>query len=141
MVLLGTDEWAAERGLPVLAHVVDAETAAVDYVTGNEGLLMAPAYALPRLLERQGMTLQDFDLVEIHEAFASTVLATLAAWEDAEFCRERLGLSAPMGALDRSRLNVAGRPSPPGTLRGHGRADRRLPREAAAGEGARPRVD
>ena len=108
VVLLGTDEWAAERGLPVLAHVVDAETAAVDYVTGNEGLLMAPAYALPRLLERQGMTLQDFDLVEIHEAFASTVLATLAAWEDAEFCRERLGLSAPMGALDRSRLNVAG---------------------------------
>lgn len=108
VVLLGTDEWAAERGLPVLAHVVDAETAAVDYVTGNEGLLMAPAYALPRLLERQGMTLQDFDLVEIHEAFASTVLATLAAWEDAEFCRERLGLSAPMGALDRSRLNVGG---------------------------------
>lgn len=108
VVLLGTDEWAAERGLPVLAHVVDAETAAVDYVTGNEGLLMAPAYALPRLLERQGMTLQDFDLVEIHEAFASTVLATLAAWEDAEFCRERLGLSAPIGALDRSRLNVGG---------------------------------
>ena len=108
VVLLGTDEWAAERGLPVLAHVVDAETAAVDYVTGNEGLLMAPAYALPRLLERQGMTLQDFDLVEIHEAFASTVLATLAAWEDAEFCRDRLGLSAPIGALDRSRLNVGG---------------------------------
>ena len=108
VVLLGTDEWAAERGLPVLAHVVDAETAAVDYVTGNEGLLMAPAYALPRLLERQGMALQDFDLVEIHEAFASTVLATLAAWEDAEFCRDRLGLSAPIGALDRSRLNVGG---------------------------------
>jgi len=108
VVLLGTDEWAAERGLPVLAHVVDAETAAVDYVTGNEGLLMAPAYALPRLLERQGMALQDFDLVEIHEAFASTVLATLAAWEDVEFCRDRLGLSAPIGALDRSRLNVGG---------------------------------
>ena len=86
----------------------DAETAAVDYVTGNEGLLMAPAYALPRMLERQGMALQDFDLVEIHEAFASTVLATLAAWEDAEFCRDRLGLSAPIGALDRSRLNVGG---------------------------------
>ena len=107
-VLLGTDEWAAERGLPVLAHLVDAETAAVDYVTGDEGLLMAPAYALPRLLDRQGMALQDFDLVEIHEAFASTVLATLAAWEDEEFCRERLGLSAPIGALDRSRLNVHG---------------------------------
>jgi acetyl-CoA C-acetyltransferase len=107
-VLLGTDEWAAERGLPVLAHLVDAETAAVDYVTGDEGLLMAPAYALPRLLERQGMTLQDFDLVEIHEAFASTVLATLAAWEDEEFCRDRLGLAKPVGALDRSRLNVQG---------------------------------
>ncbi len=107
-VLLGTDEWAAERGLPVLAHLVDAETAAVDYVTGDEGLLMAPAYALPRLLERQGMTLQDFDLVEIHEAFASTVLATLAAWEDEEFCRDRLGLAKPVGSLDRSRLNVQG---------------------------------
>ena len=107
-VLLGTDEWATERGLPVLAHVVDAQTAAVDYVTGDEGLLMAPAYALPRLLERQGMSLQDFDLVEIHEAFASTVLATLAAWEDEEFCRQRLGLSAPIGSLDRSRLNVGG---------------------------------
>jgi acetyl-CoA C-acetyltransferase len=107
-VLLGTDEWAAERGLPVLAHLVDAETAAVDYVTGDEGLLMAPAYALPRLLERQGMTLQDFDLVEIHEAFASTVLATLAAWEDDEFCRDRLGLAKPVGSLDRSRLNVNG---------------------------------
>jgi acetyl-CoA C-acetyltransferase len=107
-VLLGTDEWAAERGLPVLAHLVDAETAAVDYVTGDEGLLMAPAYALPRLLERQGMSLQDFDLVEIHEAFASTVLATLAAWEDEEFCRDRLGLAKPVGSLDRSRLNVQG---------------------------------
>jgi acetyl-CoA C-acetyltransferase len=107
-VLLGSDEWASERGLPVLAHLVDAQTAAVDYVTGDEGLLMAPAYALPRLLERQGMALQDFDLVEIHEAFASTVLATLAAWEDEEFCRERLGLSSPVGSLDRSRLNVGG---------------------------------
>jgi acetyl-CoA C-acetyltransferase len=107
-VLLGTDEWATERGLPVLAHLVDAETAAVDYVTGDEGLLMAPAYALPRLLERQGMALQDFDLVEIHEAFASTVLATLAAWEDEEFCRDRLGLAKPVGSLDRSRLNVQG---------------------------------
>jgi len=108
VVLLGTDEWAAERGLPVLAHLVDAQTAAVDYVTGDEGLLMAPAYALPRLLERQGMTLQDFDLVEIHEAFASTVLATLAAWEDEEFCRDRLGLAKPVGSLDRNRLNVHG---------------------------------
>ncbi|MGO4340912.1 acetyl-CoA C-acetyltransferase [Pedococcus sp. 2YAF34] len=108
VVLLGSDEWAAERGLPVLAHVVDAQTAAVDYVTGHEGLLMAPAYALPHLLERQGMKLQDFDLVEIHEAFAATVLCTLAAWESESFCRDRLGLDAPVGALDRSRLNVNG---------------------------------
>ncbi|MDU0315474.1 acetyl-CoA C-acetyltransferase [Phycicoccus sp. M110.8] len=108
VVLLGSDEWAAERGLPVLAHVVDAQTAAVDYVTGHEGLLMAPAYSLPTLLARQGMKLQDFDLVEIHEAFAATVLATLAAWESEQFCRERLGLDAPIGELDRSRLNVNG---------------------------------
>ncbi|GAA2731043.1 acetyl-CoA C-acetyltransferase [Pedococcus aerophilus] len=108
VVLLGSDAWAAERGLPVLAHLVDAQTAAVDYVTGNEGLLMAPAYALPRLLERHGMKLQDFDLVEIHEAFAATVLCTLAAWESESFCRDRLGLDAPIGALDRSKLNVNG---------------------------------
>jgi len=107
-VLLGSDSWAADRGLPVLAHLVDAETAAVDYVDGKEGMLMAPAHALPRLLERNGMRLQDFDLVEIHEAFAATVLATLAAWESEAFCRDRLGLAAPIGALDRSRLNVAG---------------------------------
>jgi acetyl-CoA C-acetyltransferase len=107
-VLLGSDDWAAEHGLPVLAHLVDAQTAAVDYVTGHEGLLMAPAYALPHLLRRQGMKLQDFDLVEIHEAFAATVVTTLAAWESEEFCRDRLGLDAPIGALDRSKLNVNG---------------------------------
>ena len=107
-VLLGSDDWATEHGLPVLAHLVDAQTAAVDYVTGHEGLLMAPAYALPHLLERQGMKLQDFDLVEIHEAFAATVVTTLAAWESEEFCRDRLGLDAPIGALDRSKLNVNG---------------------------------
>jgi acetyl-CoA C-acetyltransferase len=107
-VLLASDEWAAGHGLPVLAHLVDAQTAAVDYVTGDEGLLMAPAYALPELLRRQGMKLQDFELVEIHEAFAATVLCTLAAWESEQFCRERLGLDAPLGELDRSRLNVNG---------------------------------
>ena len=107
-VLLGSDEWAADHGLPVMAHLVDAQTAAVDYVTGDEGLLMAPAYALPHLLRRQGMKLQDFDLVEIHEAFAATVLCTLAAWESEEFCRDRLGLDAPVGELDRSKLNVNG---------------------------------
>ena len=107
-VLLASDAWAAERGLPVLAHLVDAQTAAVDHVHGGEGLLMAPAYAVPVLLARNGLTLQDFDYYEIHEAFASTVLATLEAWEDPAFCKERLGLDAPLGAIDRSRLNVNG---------------------------------
>jgi acetyl-CoA C-acetyltransferase len=107
-VLLGSDEWARERKLPVLAHLVDAETAAVDYVHGGEGLLMAPVYAVPRLLERNKLSLQDFDFYEIHEAFASTVLATLKAWEDPTYCRERLGLSKPLGSIDRDRLNVNG---------------------------------
>jgi acetyl-CoA C-acetyltransferase len=108
VALLGSDEWAAARGLPVLAHLVDAETAAVDYVGGREGLLMAPAYAVPRLLARNGLTLQDFDLYEIHEAFASQVLSTLAAWEDPVFCTQRLGLDAPLGTIDRDKLNVNG---------------------------------
>ncbi|SDN57323.1 acetyl-CoA C-acetyltransferase [Geodermatophilus sp. DSM 45219] len=107
-VLLASDEWAAAKGLPVLAHLVDAQTAAVDYVHGGEGLLMAPAYAVPVLLARNGLTLQDFDFYEVHEAFASTVLATLKAWEDPGFCKERLGLDAPLGAIDRARLNVNG---------------------------------
>lgn len=112
-VLLGSDEWAAEHRLPVLAHVVDAETAAVDFVHGSsshppDGLLTAPVFAVPRLLERNGLTLQDFDFYEIHEAFASTVLATLAAWEDPAFTKERLGLDAPLGSIDRSKLNVNG---------------------------------
>jgi acetyl-CoA C-acetyltransferase len=107
-VLLGSEDWAAERGLPVLADFVDFETAAVDFVDGEEGLLMAPAYAVARLLRRQGLALQDFDYYEIHEAFAGTVLATLKAWEDEEFCRERLGLAAPLGPIDRTRLNVNG---------------------------------
>ncbi|WP_298459336.1 acetyl-CoA C-acetyltransferase [uncultured Cellulomonas sp.] len=107
-VLLASDAWAAERGLPVLASVVDAEAAAVDFVHGDEGLLMAGAYAVPRLLARTGMSLQDFDLVEIHEAFAATVLCNLAAWQDERFCTERLGLGAPLGSIDRDRLNVVG---------------------------------
>ena len=107
-VLLGSQEWATAHGLTPLAWFVDGETAAVDYVTGDEGLLMAPAYAVPRLLARNGLSLQDFDFYEIHEAFAATVLSTLAAWEDDEFCRERLGLDAPLGAIDRTRLNVNG---------------------------------
>ncbi|HLS72187.1 MAG TPA: acetyl-CoA C-acetyltransferase [Actinomycetaceae bacterium] len=106
-VLLATEEWATERGLPTLARVVDAETAAVDFTSGSEGLLMGGCYAVPRLLERQGLSLADFDFIEIHEAFAATVLATIAAWNDEEFCRERLG-RAPLGAVDPDRLNVTG---------------------------------
>jgi len=107
-VLLASEEYAEARGLPVLAYLTFTETAAVDYVQGGEGLLMAPAYAMPRMLERAGLTLQDFDFYEIHEAFASQVLATLRAWEDPIFCKERLGLDAPVGAIDRDRLNVVG---------------------------------
>ncbi|ORI16326.1 acetyl-CoA C-acetyltransferase [Rhodococcus sp. 1168] len=110
--LLSTDEWAAERNLPVLAHLVDSETAAVDYIHGNgsytDGLLMAPTYAIPRLLARNGLTLQDFDYYEIHEAFASVVLATLQAFESEEYCKERLGLDGALGSIDRSKLNVNG---------------------------------
>ena len=108
VVLLASEEWAAERGLPVLAYFTAYETAAVDYVHGAEGLLMAPAYAVARMLEREGLSLQDFDYYEIHEAFASQVLSTLTAWEDPIFCKERLGLDAPLGSIDRSRLNVNG---------------------------------
>jgi acetyl-CoA C-acetyltransferase len=108
VVLLGTEEWAAQQGFEVLAYLVDGETAAVDFVTGREGLLMAPVYAVPRLLARNGLTLQDFDYYEIHEAFAAQVLCTLKAWEDADYCRERLGLDAPLGAIDRNKLNVKG---------------------------------
>ncbi|GAA1268237.1 acetyl-CoA C-acetyltransferase [Saccharothrix xinjiangensis] len=107
-VLLASEEWAAARRLPVLAYLTFSETAAVDYVHGGEGLLMAPAYAVPRMLDRAGLTLRDFDFYEVHEAFASQVLATLKAWEDADFCKGKLGLDAPLGAIDRSKLNVNG---------------------------------
>jgi acetyl-CoA C-acetyltransferase len=107
-VLLASEDWAKEHELPVLAWFTDYETAAVDYVNGAEGLLMAPAYAVPRMLARAGLTLQDFDFYEIHEAFASQVLSTLAAWEDPVFCKERLGLDEPLGSIDRARLNVNG---------------------------------
>ncbi|MGE8391135.1 acetyl-CoA C-acetyltransferase [Pseudomonas sp. BIGb0427] len=108
VVLLGSEDWARERGLPVLAYLVDGETAAVDFVKGHEGLLMAPAYAVPRLLARNGLSLQDFDYYEIHEAFAAQVLCTLKAWEDPEYCKTRLGLDAALGSIDRSKLNVKG---------------------------------
>jgi acetyl-CoA C-acetyltransferase len=108
VVLLASEDWARERDLPVLAYLTASETAAVDYVHGGEGLLMAPAYAMARMLSREGYSLQDFDFYEIHEAFASQVLATLKAWEDPIFCKERLGLDAPLGTVDRTRLNVNG---------------------------------
>ena len=98
VVLLASDEWAKERNLPVLAHITHVQTAAVDYVNGADGLLMAPVYAVPKLLEKAGLTLQDFDFYEIHEAFASQVLATLAAWENAN----------GLGTIDRAKLNVNG---------------------------------
>ena len=108
VALLATEQWADEHSLAPLAYLVDAETAAVDYVNGRDGLLMAPTYAVPRLLARNGLGLQDFDFYEIHEAFASVVLAHLQAWESEEYCKERLGLDAALGSIDRSKLNVNG---------------------------------
>lgn len=108
VVLLGSEDFARKHDLPMLANVVDAEAGAVDFVHGRDGLLMAPAFAVPRLLARNGLTLDDFDFFEIHEAFAGTVLSTLAAWEDDEFSRTRLGLDGPFGTIDRSKLNVNG---------------------------------
>jgi acetyl-CoA C-acetyltransferase len=107
-VLLTSEDWAEDAGLSPLAYLVDHETAAVDYVHGEDGLLTAPVYAVPRLLDRGGLTLQDFDLYEIHEAFASTVLVTLKAWESEAFCREKLGRDAPLGSIDRAKLNPHG---------------------------------
>jgi len=107
-VLLGSAEWAAAHDLVPLASVVDAEAGAVDFVHGDDGLLMAPAFAVPRLLARNGLTLADLDYIEIHEAFAATVLTTLAAWESEEFGRTRLGLDGAFGTVDRSKLNVHG---------------------------------
>lgn len=108
VVLLGSRDWASENHLPVLARFVDGESAAVDYVHGHEGLLMAPTHAVPRLLARQGLTLDDIDFFEIHEAFAATVLTTLAAWQDAEYCQRELNLDSPLGAVDLTKVNVTG---------------------------------
>lgn len=108
VVLIAEEGWARDRHLPVLARIVDAEVASVDFVSGGEGLLMAPTRAVPRLLARNGMALQDLDLYEIHEAFASTVLSTLAAWENDDYCRDTLGLPGALGSIDPDRLNVNG---------------------------------
>ena len=106
-VLLASEEWARERGLPILAYLTHGQTSAVDFV-GGEGLLMAPTVAVSKMLQRAGIKLQDFDFYEIHEAFAAQVLCTLAAWESEEYCRERLGLNEALGSIDRSKMNVKG---------------------------------
>jgi acetyl-CoA C-acetyltransferase len=108
-VLLASEEWAKSKNLPVRAYFTEYENAAVDFFGPKpEGLLMAPAYAVPRMLDRAGLKLQDFDFYEIHEAFAAQVLCTLKAWEDPAFCKQKLGLSKALGSIDRSKLNVKG---------------------------------
>jgi acetyl-CoA C-acetyltransferase len=107
-VLLASEEWARANNRPVLAWLTYGKQWAVDFASGKEGLLMAPAYAVPAMLRDAGLTLQDFDYYEIHEAFAAQVLCTLKAWEAVEFCRDRLGLAQPLGSIDRARLNVNG---------------------------------
>jgi acetyl-CoA C-acetyltransferase len=107
-LLLSSERWASERRLPVLAYLRAGKTWAVDFASGKEGLLMAPAYAVSALLQDTGLSLQDFDYYEIHEAFAAVPLCLLKAWESAEYCRERLGREAPLGAIDSSKLNVKG---------------------------------
>jgi acetyl-CoA C-acetyltransferase len=110
-VLLASEEWADKRNLSVQAYLTHSEVAAVDFHSQgdqSEGLLMAPAYAVPRLLKRAGLTLQDFDFYEIHEAFAAQVLCTLKAWESDDFCKTKLGLSASLGSIDRTKLNIKG---------------------------------
>jgi acetyl-CoA C-acetyltransferase len=106
-VLLGTDEWAAARGLSVQAYLTHAKVSAVDFVHG-EGLLMAPTVAVAQMLKAANLTLQDFDFYEIHEAFAAQVLCTLRAWESPDYCKNRLGLDAPLGSIDPARMNVNG---------------------------------
>ncbi len=107
-VLLASEEWAAKNDLPVTAWLTFGRTASVDYVGGDEGLLMAPAVAVAEMLTRANLKLQDFDFYEIHEAFAAQVLCTLKAWESERYCVERLGLSGALGSIDRSRMNVHG---------------------------------
>ncbi|OED42351.1 acetyl-CoA acetyltransferase [Chromatiales bacterium (ex Bugula neritina AB1)] len=106
-VLLASEEWARERGLPILAYLTHSQTAAVDFVAG-EGLLMAPTVAVSKMLKRAGLTLQEFDFYEIHEAFAAQVLCTLAAWESEDYCKNRLGRDEVIGSIDRRKLNLKG---------------------------------
>jgi acetyl-CoA C-acetyltransferase len=107
-VLLASEAWARERSLPVKAVLTYGKTWAVDFASGKEGLLMAPAHAVSAMLRDANLKLQDFDFYEIHEAFAAQVLCTLKAWESAQYCRESLGRDAPLGSIDRSKLNLHG---------------------------------
>jgi acetyl-CoA C-acetyltransferase len=106
-VLLASEEWAKARNLPIQGYLVAGRSASVDFVN-DEGLLMAPTVAVAELLSSTGLSLQDFDFYEIHEAFAAQVLCTLKAWESADYCRDRLGLDEPLGAIDRSKMNIKG---------------------------------
>jgi acetyl-CoA C-acetyltransferase len=106
-LLLASEDWAAARGLPVLAYLTYAKAAAVDFVN-RDGLLMAPVFSVSEMLKGAGLALQDFDLYEIHEAFAAQTLATLKAWESDSFCRERLGRDKAMGSIDPAKLNTKG---------------------------------
>jgi acetyl-CoA C-acetyltransferase len=111
-VLLASDEWAKAHGIPVQAYLTHFAVAAVDFssISGiyREGLLMAPTYAIPKMLDAAGLKLQDFDFYEIHEAFAAQVLCTLKAWESADYCKKRLGRKEPLGSIDRNKMNVKG---------------------------------
>jgi len=106
-VLLASEEWAKEHDLPVQAYLVAGRSAAIDHVN-DEGLLMAPTVAVAEMLQRAGLKLQDFDLYEIHEAFAAQVLCTLKAWESEAYCKERLGLEEALGSIERGKMNVKG---------------------------------
>jgi acetyl-CoA C-acetyltransferase len=106
-VLLCSEEWAKANNLPIQAYLITGRSASVDFVN-DEGLLMAPTVAVAEMLKRTGLSLQDFDYYEIHEAFAAQVLCTLKAWESDEYCQQRLGLKKALGAIDRSKLNIHG---------------------------------
>ena len=141
-MLLGSEEWAAKHGLPVLAYLTYSQAAANDFV-GGDGLLMAPTIAVSKMLDRAGLKLQDFDFYEIHEAFAAQVLATLKAWEDPAYCKECLGKAEPLGVdrplqAQRARLLDRVRASVRRDRRAHRRQPRQAPVGAAAGAGSSP---
>jgi acetyl-CoA C-acetyltransferase len=107
-LLLASEAWAAQRNLPVLAYITAGKSWAVDFASGKEGLLMAPAYAVAAILQDTGLTLQDFDFYEIHEAFAAVPLCLFKAWESPDYCRDRLGLPGALGSIDQAKLNLRG---------------------------------